>query len=388
MKNILYYNTTFDAELSGKVSDRVRRIAAEMSVYALLAAREDDLVSLDAIPEEQFFLYLKQNGFPVRVADSVPPGLYGEPWGWSSSALARFDSLSCLSDHPPLEAVKKVNSRKFGIDVAKRLGGIPSGEIADNRNEAISVIKRSAFPLLVKPIHGNSGVGHFIVEHDEIPMKKIDRIFSESSSGISIEPLLDRIDDYAANFFLEKDSTVTGLTYHQCIIDKRGLFRGIRLSEELIDSHVIGKLSESVRVVSAALHEEGYFGHVGIDTFTYLRDGHIEIQPLCEINARRTMGEVARGCKQTLGGTYGILRQFSRLNLPDTYRSVQDLLSPFEYDSRQKKGIFIASPLSLTYENHIIRPAVTLVYIAAHSAVECTEMEDHIARVFLRKESH
>ena len=69
--------------------------------------------------------------------------------------------------------------------------------------------------------------------------------------------------------------------------------------------------------VATILRDHGYRGPFGIDGFRWRdADGHLAVQPLCEINARLTFGHVARRFAERLG--------IARVELQVGHREIPD----------------------------------------------------------------
>jgi hypothetical protein len=383
--NVYYYNTSFDAELAGNYTDRIKRLSAEMSVYALLSAASNDTVICDAVPDDSYLKYLRDLGFSAQLQRGSGSGLLGQAWGWSECSLERLESVGCVCDHPPLETVKKVNSRAFSIGIARSLGIPYAGESAHDISSLREIIQRLSYPILIKPLHGSSGMGHFVLDNPESADDICVKLLTANPSGVSAEPLLDRVDDFAVNFMIDRDGSVSECSFHQCVTDNRGIFRGIKIRE---DDDCIEtwreRIMKSVHASASALHDSGFFGHAGIDLFTFRTPDGIDIHPLCEINARRTMGEVARACRRTMGGKCGLLRQIPSARCGSHYDLMQTL-GDYSYDKSRSEGICIISPETLRYEGSIMRPALVMIYAAAGSERSLDEMEDAIEKSTIRK---
>jgi hypothetical protein len=381
VERLIYFNTSFDASLAGDISGRVRRIAAEIGVTALLAAENGDRVVLDCAVDQEYLDYLQSHRFSPLLADELHAELTAFPWGWDLSAEQRLAGYGAVSAHPQFDVVKNVNSRRFSSDLARSINAPAPGTIVYSMTDALSALKMIPGVALVKPVYGSSGVGHLRIDKDNATQfPKLEKMIVSSAEGISIEPFLDRIDDFAVNFTLEQDSSVSGITFHQGLIDSRGTFRGIMLYP---DNSFLGKwyepLCQGMDAASKALHGAGYFGPVGIDSFTYNDGGTLRINALCEINARLTMGSVARGCRKTLGGVFSVIRQIKfPLRFPREIDNAMSLFGELGYNPDMQKGIFLASPLSLTYESELLRPAFLFLYIAADSQEELARMNSFV----------
>jgi hypothetical protein len=381
LKRLLYYNPSFDADLAGDARPRIARVAREIGVYSLLSADDDESVILDAIPDEGYVKRLSKYGFHT---DSARHGIRydtGRVWGWSMSSVRRLEDYGCACEHPSFDIVAHVNSRAFSADIARTMGLKTAGKVVSSIEELTQEIVSMSGPSLVKPLFGSSGIGHTVIRGsaDGKGLADAGKLNKEHGISVTVEPFLERIDDYAANFYLERNGTVSSLTFHEGIVDGRGVFRGILLKPDpVLPEEFHNEFSHSVNVVGTALRHAGYFGDVGIDAFTYNDFGTVRMNPLCEINARVTMGEVARGCRRRLGGAFCCMRQYPFGIFPVDPDEFDDCIRPFGYDPRRGNGIFLASPATLMYEGVIMKPYITLIYSAAETEGELKKMTDHI----------
>jgi hypothetical protein len=186
------------------------------------------------------------------------------------------------------------------------------------------------------------------------------------------------VSDYSANFIVE-NGAVRELSFHKAFIDKKGIFRGIEICDEFpsdIAATLSGAAVESARLLASV----GYFGPGGIDGFTYTDRGSVMFNPICEINARLTMGEVARSLHQTLGGRCGrmMLVVTGGADIPCEMDRFASLFEEDEYSIRLKKGIFPATPVHLMRQGKSLTAKRFVVYIAGDSSEECDGYESRM----------
>jgi len=137
--------------------------------------------------------------------------------------------------------------------------------------------------------------------------------------------------------------------------------------------HSLEQQHEAARASAEHLHSSGYFGPAGIDAFSYRDEkGVMQFNPLCEINARVTMGEVARGLHKKLGGKYSMLRQVRPYHLGTLfdYLTLKDRFGSDWYDPQTQQGIFIASAPRIIADGAETLPKIMLIYIAASTQNE------------------
>jgi hypothetical protein len=382
---LLWFNTLFDLSLSGEDQSRHAEAGAALSVAALLCCREGDEALLDAGVDGGYTEWLEAHGFSPRVAcpDRTYAGYRPVPWGWNREAEERFASLGCVGEHPPFDAVRRANSRELSNRVAASLGSPSAGRIARSRAELAALLDPAHFPYVVKPCHGSAGSGFTIVTDAPSVMRAVDRSGSwfSKSVPVSVERWLDRIDDYSANFTVEENG-LSSFTCQRAFIDPKGIFRGIDictdfpLAYESELRHAAGRAAEELLAA-------GYTGPAGIDAFSWRDGDSVSFNPICEINARHTIGVIARSMKRILGGECGrtLLVVAGGAELPREMSSLSALFGGDAYDVRTKKGVFPSTPAYLERDGNVLTAKRFLVYIAGDSHEECGMYESRMRDV-------
>ncbi|MEE3330219.1 MAG: hypothetical protein VX246_05060, partial [Myxococcota bacterium] len=155
----------------------------------------------------------------------------------------------------------------------------------------------------LKPRFGSSGRGRVAGTDGDADTDVIRGALARlaASGGAVLEPWLDRTHDLSVALYLEGgdeplsllgslDSITTphGVPVGHCgEIDSRGRI----YSHSAFDDDVRAAAAE---IATAAL-AQGFRGPCGVDAFVYESDGGPELRPVCEFNARFTMGIVALG---------------------------------------------------------------------------------------------
>ena len=126
----------------------------------------------------------------------------------------------------------------------------------------------------------------------------------ETFGALVLEPWCERIVDIGVCATVAADSLVVAQPPHGLVTDKRGGFVGIDLAPPPLEGEERAQLHLMVAAAGAALCDHGYVGPFAIDAFAYRdRDGARRFQPLCEINARFSVGWIARALEQRTGAT-------------------------------------------------------------------------------------
>ena len=349
----MYFNTLFDLSLSGEDASRHAEWGAALSLSALLCCSPGDEAVLDAAPDVGYLAWLSAHGFSPRIASEDAPhdGFLPVPWGWNREAEDRFAAFGCSCVHPPFEAVAAANSRDLSNRVAQMIGSPSAGLTARSRRELEALLAPARYPYVVKPCHGSAGSGFTIVTDAASAMRASDRGEASFVKGgaVSVERWLDRLDDYSANFTVSAKGELESFTCHRAFIDRKGIFRGIDICGD-VPSDYMDMLREAAECSARELHAAGYFGPAGIDAFSFREAGSVRFNPICEINARLTMGEIARSMARVLGGACGrtLLVVTGGAEIPSEMKEFSRVFGGDAYDPASKKGIFPAMPAHLT----------------------------------------
>src|SRR6185437_11611483 len=97
--------------------------------------------------------------------------------------------------------------------------------------------------------------------------------------------------DFSTQWIIDTDKQITYLGETVCINSSRGQYLETHVGRVLQSQmRFVEKHKEIAFPILQKMAEENYFGNVGIDAFIYNQDS---LQPIVEINARKTMGYVA-----------------------------------------------------------------------------------------------
>lgn len=238
----------------------------------------------------------------VLVDESSEPlsarGLVGRAFCPTPRALAVLRRAGAQPEpHPPLDVLRRVNSRAFAASLGTTLPGA-----AFVTDLAAARAKLAEPPPVgdgwrLKRNFGMTGRGQRVVAPNAA--SDADLAFLRASldeGGIQIEPNVVVGTEYAMHGMLAADGTseLGALVKQRC--DPRGAWSSTepiaapsaRSAEEI---GVASELGGEAARVATALAAAGYFGPFGIDAYTYRGlNGHFDVQIRSEINARYSMG--------------------------------------------------------------------------------------------------
>ena len=160
-------------------------------------------------------------------------------------------------------------------------------------------------PFVLKTPYSSSGRGLLWVEKRKPDTKTknwIEGAFNKQGM-ISIESGLDKVQDFAMEFYSDGQGTVRyeGLSVFNT--EERGSYTGNILEEQstmlsritrFTGEETYSRIQEAVRTVLQEVYGSTYAGCIGVDMLVYRqKDGSFAIHPCIEINMRYTMGMLA-----------------------------------------------------------------------------------------------
>ena len=381
--NIYYLNTLFDLEIGALDSSGVRRSAAEMSVLAIPFAKKNDYALLDIDIEDNYLDYLKECGLEVpsiygnsRCID----GCSGVAWGWSEQAMEKLKDAGAVCDCPPIEIIKKVNSRKFCNELGRQYGlGVPGSIYLESNQELYSLSALlQDFPLVIKPAYGGSGHGFTILNSkDDIPKADVGR-------GAVIEPWMTRVCDLSTAVVIDKCGKIVKMRHQRLFCNSHGAFFGIYLSKRDPEIDKWRENMETAAVLaSLALYKEGYFGPAGFDAFVYKGKNRVHLAPVIEINARHVMSDIADALRTQLAPENHVFFRFvSRRNMrvPLSYDEWLTIMGSDVYNPDTKQGVICVSPLKARIDGRWLFLSRYAFFLSAESESELFAMDERLRK--------
>jgi hypothetical protein len=221
-------------------------------------------------------------------------GVAARAWMPTPRALAAIASAGAIApDAPALEVLRRLNDRTFAFELGPRLDG---AVLARSIDEALATLARpvAGGTWLLKRPFTFAGRGQLRATCAGLALTTRAFVQSsiEQSGSVVIEPLCDRTADFAIHGHLDPTGALVLGDPTRPTCDVRGVWRATELAApgDLTDDERALLLATGAEV-AAALSGAGYFGPFGVDAFRYTDpDGRSRFHPLCEINARYTMG--------------------------------------------------------------------------------------------------
>lgn len=281
-------------------------IFLQLQFLPFLYADENDAILVSCPPPPEYAAIRKEHGLPdLTVFTLDKPGLLKnlqlEPWGHSELIAQWAASQHLHYTMPSRDCVRTVNSKAFSFLHSPRL---PQSSLLQNSQEAERWLKEtSGKQRVLKSCFGVSGRGHLLIPPDSDPLRKrIDPFLEKEwkcNRPVIAEPWVDRILDFSTQWVITSKKEIEYIGPTLCANDVKGQYRSNTVGDEtsLFGSYLpfFHHHKTEVQHVLNKMADSGYFGHVGIDAMVYIHPDRqsAHLQPIVEINARKTMGWTA-----------------------------------------------------------------------------------------------
>lgn len=221
-----------------------------------------------------------------------------------------LDRYNYSNKLPTLQDVKRVNSKLYSADLAKRLLGSSYSQPVFSADELAAVgleLMGLSNGVLLKDPFGVAGKGNMLFKN----LSSLERVVSYlrkqeqagSSTAFLVEPFLDVKYDFSCQFSIDESGSyqIVGL---QQIINRQFAYVGSQaMQEENSHSLIRNGYFDVIEKLASSLYKDRYFYHVCVDSMI-LKDG--TIVPIVEINARQSMGLVSHRLGERLeNGKHG-----------------------------------------------------------------------------------
>lgn len=194
---------------------------------------------------------------------------------------------------------RDANDRATALAIAERLGvALPGARLVASLDELDAAARAIGGPWVCKARWTSAGRdrAHGVGAPDGELRARVGGLLARFDTLV-LEPWLDRIVDVGVCGTIGPHG-VELAPPHGLATNARGGFLGIDTAPPALTRD---ERTELERVAHAAASILAYRGPFTIDGFVYVRDGERHLHALCEINARRTFGRVARALAARLG---------------------------------------------------------------------------------------
>lgn len=384
-----YLNSDFDLSLrprpAQQASPKLERQVCELSVQAILGVDPGDSALTRAEVPDQYLDYLSEAGLAVpRMLrhPHIDPATRLRPFGWSAEAIELNRAHERPSVHPPLEVVRRVNSRSFGLELESDLGPEgPLGAVVETPDELDSFLSRApgASEWVIKSEHGNAGLANRRLRRPGLTAT--DRRFVEQrlaeDDRLVVERWLRRERDWCVVFDVPFVSSA--LRVHETVCTGDGALIGALFDPAGDDTAPWSQeLASMAERVASKLDGEAYFGPVCVDAFSWREENRSRLRPLVDLNCRQSMSDGAWRLWRHLAPTRTLYYRFfnrRKLTLPPGLPATLAALGQYRYDRAGRRGILLGSPLQLGAPDDAWRPGKLAVIFVADDRRGVVDLE-------------
>lgn len=388
-----YLNGGFDLELAGPMPPALEHLLPEMTLWFLALSTPEDRIALDTTVPPAFVDYLGRAGLDTARSGALP-GAVASPWGWDLRSAARLEALAGVQPHPPLDTVARVNSRGFSHALAQRLGcALPGSRACDSPREVGEALAAPGpWPRVVKPNHGNSGIGFFLVKNpqeNEAVARRLPSTIAGAQARMFVEPWLTRTHDLSTRFELAQSGELRDMRLCRALVGSVGSSYGVQwMPDDPVVEHARQTLERTASDVAVALHEQGYYGPVNIDGMIAVDNGTQRLLPLLEINARQSMSFVGYTVQNRIAPGQPFMLRTAAIRQPRLRAQVVPLAETVgddRYDPIRRRGVLALTPAWHTLNGRPTPSRRAIFFVTSPSEsdfVELTNRLSHTLRSF------
>lgn len=215
-----------------------------------------------------------------------------EPFAITPCTQEAASKHGWLFEGPPISVIRQVNAKRYSTQMKDRLGLKNVSVIVEDSASLEQVgrefIQSGAF--LIKDDFGVSGTGNLLIDSIHALERITSYIRGQEQKGrrtfFILEPFLDKEVDFSCQFHIKRDGSYQLLSV-QKLANAQFSYQESSTPDPAFRSMLEKeRYFEWMEQVAKLLHQDGYFGHVCIDSML-LKDG--SLVPIVEINARKSM---------------------------------------------------------------------------------------------------
>ena len=295
MSKLHIANTFFEWELETQPKMSLREaflqhpIFLQLQFLPVVYADPNDALLISDEPDPEFSFR------HFTFEDKTIPSDEIESWG-PSQLIAEWAKTRRLNySIPDWAVVKEVNSKRFSFENSPKL---PGAALLTEEPQAKKWIDSNQGAKVLKTCFGVSGKGHLLIDQGT-DWDRIRRFLQEEwkkELPVIAEPWVNRVLDFSTQWLIE-NGKISYLGSTICKNDKRGQYQynEVGPEKELFNEHYSSLLEhqKKVQTLIKTIANKGFFGNLGIDAMLYTLPEDQLLQPVVEINARKTMGWAA-----------------------------------------------------------------------------------------------
>lgn len=229
-----------------------------------------------------------------EIGSWLPKEIKLEPFAVLPLVEEMSQLLGVQGNYPSMDVIKKVNSKIYSTKLRKTLGLMDHSCIVEDTDammtEGMKLLGDYPEGILIKDTYGVSGRGNIHIPNERILHRIVSYVKRQVKKGKQVlfilEPYYKKETDFSSQFFVDENGDFELLSV-QKLINQDFAYVGSYSADEAFMAGLEEKgYFDQMRVIGEALHREGYYGDVCVDSMV-LEDG--DIYPMVEINARKSM---------------------------------------------------------------------------------------------------
>ncbi|MDH6356704.1 hypothetical protein [Parabacteroides sp. PF5-9] len=300
----------------------VQKMRRELALLPMWYGEKEDYVLMaDETPSFDFGIIDRIN-YPTPVTlrsiytqIKISPAMECSPWGLSPDTIACLNRLK--ADHPSLivpvwkKEYHQLSGRQTAAECLDLIRNylpedyFPSAPVfCQETGEIDAFIREKQPPFVLKTPFSSSGRGLWWLYENRLNTNDIQWINGalKRQRLISIELGLDKVQDFALEFYLDDEGKVSyeGISVFNTV--GKGAYTGNRLDSQenlhqsifqLTGGTYFNRIRHAVQSIIENIFGGIYSGYIGVDMLVYKTEKGNLIHPFVEINMRYTMGMVA-----------------------------------------------------------------------------------------------
>jgi hypothetical protein len=304
-------NTFFEWELETQPKMSLREaflqhpIFLQLQFLPIVYANPKDGLLFSDLPDQEYWSFLNSYKIPTPSHFTFEHKDFHstheiESWGPSQLISEWAESRQLIYSIPDWKIVKEINSKRFSFENSPKL---PNATLLTRESEAKHWLNSFHGTKVLKTCFGVSGKGHLLIEEGSTPWDRIQQFLQkewQKNFPVIAEPWVNRILDFSTQWYIKKNRQMIYLGSTICHNNPRGQYQYNEVGEEKeLFYPYFSYLSEhrqKIKSLLATIASKGFFGNLGIDAMLYTLPDDPEVillQPVVEMNARKTMGWAA-----------------------------------------------------------------------------------------------
>lgn len=260
------------------------------------------------IPVFQEISKLKEGKVDYKLEDfdemEVPSGVILSTYAVTNDYINISEKFGFLYEHPSIEIIKNVNSKKYSTILAKEFAGNDYSYLIDDVSQ-LNIIGKELLEtynaIMLKEEYGVSGKGNLKITDLKALQRISDYCLSQLEKGkklsVILEPFFPIATDFSVQYKIESSGQSERISI-QKVLNNQSTYNGsINLEDDLKNRLEKEGYFNIIEKTCSRLYSDGYYGDVCIDSMI-LANGRII--PIVEINARKSMSLIKHNLEQKL----------------------------------------------------------------------------------------